>query len=280
MKNLSLIGVLSLALFSTTANAQLELPQPSPAATVSQRVGLTDISVEYSSPAVNKRKIWGGLVPYDKAWRTGANASTKITFSRDVSLGGKVVAAGTYSVVSFPTAKGFTVAFNSDPKTNGGPEYDAKKDVARVTAKTSAIPHRERMTFIFSDTTEGTTTLDLEWEKLRVSIPIVVDTKAHVDAAITTSLGGGWRMYSNAARYRLDNGGDLAEAMRYVDTSIGIQSTWFNNWIKAQILMKQGKKDEAYKHAQLAKELGDKEPKGFFYKDAVEKALVEWKPKG
>jgi hypothetical protein len=280
MKFFSLTGVVSLALFSTTATAQLELPQPSPTASVSQRVGLTDVSIEYSSPAVNKRKIWGGLVPNDKPWRTGANASTKITFSRDVTIGGKAVPAGTYAVVSFPTAKGWTIALNSDTKTNGGPEYDPKKDVVRVTPKTSAIPHRERMTFVFSDTTESQTTLDLEWEKLRVSFPIVVDTKSHVDANIASALGGGWRMYSNAARYRLDNGGDLDEALRYVDTSIGIQSTWFNNWIKAQILFKKGAKDDAYKHVLLAKELGDKEPKGFFYKDAVEKALVEWKPKG
>jgi hypothetical protein len=126
MKFPSLVGTLSFALFSTSALAQLDLPQPSPAATVSQRVGLTDISVEYSSPAVNKRKIWGGLVPFDKPWRTGANAATKITFSRDVTVGGKAVPAGTYSVVSCPTAKGWTIAFNSDPKTNGGADYDAK----------------------------------------------------------------------------------------------------------------------------------------------------------
>jgi len=280
MKHLSILAAALFALSSTDARAQLELPQPSPAATVSQRVGLVDVKVEYSSPAVKKRKIWGGLVPFDKPWRTGANASTKITFSKDVTVGGKPVPAGTYAIVSFPTAKGWSVALNSDANTNGGAEYDAKKDVARITPKTSAIPMRERMTFVFNDTTDSSTSLDLEWEKLRVSIPIVVDTKGHVDAAIAQATKSGWRPYASAARYRLENGGDLAEALGYVDTSIAIQPTWLNNWVKAQILAKQGKKDEAFKHAQVAKELGDKEPNGFFFKESVEKALVEWKPKG
>src|SRR5689334_1734859 len=96
----------TVALAAPSAWAQLELPAPSPAAKVMQRVGLTDISLEYSSPAVKGRKIWGELVPYDKVWRTGANASTKISFSRDVTFGGKPVPAGTYTLVTFPTATG------------------------------------------------------------------------------------------------------------------------------------------------------------------------------
>src|SRR3954465_421013 len=98
LKNASLAGLLcAAALVSTPARAQLELPAPSPAAKTMQRVGLTDITVEYSSPGVKNRKVWGELVPFDKVWRTGANQATKITFSKDVTFGGKPVPAGTYS---------------------------------------------------------------------------------------------------------------------------------------------------------------------------------------
>lgn len=273
--------VLGLAalLASSSAVAQLELPAPSPAAKVMQRVGLTDVTVEYSSPAVKGRKIWGDLVPYGKPWRTGANAATKITFSRDVTFGGKPVPAGTYSVITLPTAKGWTVILSKDLTFfSGGKPYDAKDDLVRVAGTTSTVPHRERMTFLFANTTDTATSLDLEWEKLKVSVPIVVDTGAHAQANIEGALGGTWRVYANAARYLAGDARDYKTALQHIDTSIGIQSTWYNQWIKADILAKQGQYAEAYKHAQVAWDLGQKD-KNFFFKDAVQKALAEWKNK-
>ncbi|MEW5849589.1 MAG: DUF2911 domain-containing protein [Myxococcota bacterium] len=261
------------------ALAQLELPQPSPGAKVSQRVGLTDISVDYSSPGVKGRKIWGELVPHDKPWRTGANASTKITFSRDVSFGGKPVPAGTYSLVTLPSASGWTVILSKELGLfSGGKPYDAKDDVVRVPAATSEIPMRERLTFIFSNTTDNSTSLDMEWEKLRVSVPITVDTAAQTQANIKSTLENAWRPHANAARYVAENNKDYDTALKYIDTSIGIQSTWFNNWIKADILAKKGKYAEARKYAQIAWDLGQKDP-NFFFKDQVAKALEEWKGK-
>ena len=272
--------VIGAAMFcaATAAHAQLELPQPSPKATVSQRVGLTDISIDYSSPAVNARKIWGDLVPFDKPWRTGANAATKITFSKDVKIAGKAVPAGTYSIVTHPTAKGWTLALNKDVALfSGGGEYDAKKDHVRVPLTTAEIPHRERMTFIFSDTTSDKTRLDLEWEKLRLSLPIEADTATQVAANIKGATEGAWRVHANAARYLAENNGDLAQALKFADQSIAIQSTWFNNWIRADILKRQNNVAEAKKSAQVAWDLGQKDVKGFFFKDQVEKALKEWK---
>jgi hypothetical protein len=148
--------------------------RPSPAAKVTQRVGLTDITVEYSSPAVKKRKIWGALVPFDKIWRTGANASTKLTFSKDVTIDSKSVPAGTYSLLTIPTAKSWTLIINKATDIGGSVDekYKQDQDVVRVTAKPKAGPLRERMTFIFSDTTDDATNLDLEWEKVRVTLPI------------------------------------------------------------------------------------------------------------
>jgi hypothetical protein len=148
--------------------------RPSPGAKVTQRVGLTDVTVDYSSPGVKKRKIWGALVPFDKVWRTGANSSTKLTFSKDVTIDSKSIPAGTYSLLSIPTAKSWTLIINkaTDIGGNVDEKYKQDQDVLRVTAKPKASPHRERMTFIFSDTTDDSTSLDLEWEKVRVSLPI------------------------------------------------------------------------------------------------------------
>lgn len=268
------------ALAPLAASAQqLELPAASPAAGVSQRVGLTDISVEYSSPAVKGRKIWGELVPFDKPWRTGANAATKITFSRDVQFGGKPVPAGTYAIVTLPTQKGWTAILSKDTALwSGGKQYDQKDDVVRVPATTAEIPHRERFTILFGGTTDDTTSLDLEWEKLRVSIPIKVETAAHAKASIDGALGGAWRTHANAARYMADTVKDYDTALKYIDTSIGVQSTWFNNWLKADILAKKGNYAEARKFAQTAWDMGEKD-KNFFYKDTVKKALAEWKDK-
>ncbi len=281
MKSVALGCVFSalVALSALPARAQLKLPAPSPLAKVSQEVGLTEISVEYSSPGAKGRKIWGALVPHDKIWRTGANAATKISFSRDVIFGGKSVPAGTYSIVTVPSASQWTVVLNKELGLFvGGATYDSKDDVARVTVTPTAIPLRERMTFLFSNTTEGETSLDLEWEKLRVSVPIKVDTAAHAQAAIKSALEGSGRAHVNAARYVADTLKDYDTALKYVDASIGIQSTWYNNWIKADILARKGKYAEARKFAQTAWDMGNKDS-NFFYRDAVSKALADWKNK-
>jgi hypothetical protein len=267
-------------LAAPAASAQLRLPAASPAAKVSQEVGLTDITIEYASPGVKGRKIWGDLVPWDKLWRTGANATTKITFSKDVEFGGKPVPAGTYALVTFPSQKGWTVVLNKELGLfGGGKTYDTKDDVARATAKTTAIPHRERMLFLFSNTSDNETTLDMEWEKLRVSVPIKVDTAAHAKASIDAALGGAWRSYANAARYVSETHKDHDTALKYADQSLALQSHWYNNWIKAEILSRKGNFAEARKFAQTAWDMGQKDGDNFFFKDAVAKALADWKDK-
>lgn len=266
-------------LVSGPALAQLKLPDASPAAKVVQDVGLTTITVEYASPAVKGRKVWGELVPWDQPWRTGANAATKITFSRDVTFGGKPVPAGTYAIVTLPTQKGWTVVLGKDVTIwPGSNPYDPKQDVVRVPATTAAIPHRERLTFLFTNTTDNDTSLDLEWEKLRVSVPIKADTAAQVQASIKEEMEDVWLMPARAARYELETTKNYDAALKYVDVSIAIQPTWFNNWIKAQALAKKGNYAEAHKFAQASWDLGEKNP-NFYFKDAVAKALKEWKDK-
>jgi len=265
------------------ANAQQlgpELPQPSPKARVEQRVGIADFAVDYSSPAVKKRKIWGGLVPYDKPWRTGANAATKLTASRDFVFAGKPVKAGSYALYTIPGTASWTVVLNTSSEQWGNAGFAADKDVARVTLKPQSIPGRERMTFLFSDTSDGGTRLDLEWDRLRLPIPITVDTKAHAIANIEKTTADAWRPHFTSARYLLDSGGDLDKALGYIDQSIAIKATWWNNWVRAQILAKKGRTPDAVAAAEKAAQLGTGDPiyEGNFKQD-VTKSLAAWKKK-
>ncbi len=273
------LSVLSLALAPVAALAQSgpETPAPSPAASVSQRVGLTDIAVEYSSPGVKGRKVFGELVPYGELWRTGANKATKISFSKDVVFGGKEVSAGDYSVFTEPTAKRWTVILNRDTELWGNNGYDKKKDAVRVTVAPTKSPKRERLTFLFSDTSDDGTRLDLEWDDVRVSIPIRVHTKEQVLASIDAAVGSAWAPHMRSAQYLMESGGDLKKALGYVDTSIAISENWRNQWVKAQILEKMGKKKEAGALAKAAAKNGDDSGAFKFYKPRIEKAASDWK---
>jgi len=256
----------------------LEVPALSVKARVEQRVGITDFSVDYSSPAVRGRKIWGGLVPYDQLWRTGANASTKLASSRDFTFGDTKVPAGTYALLTIPGASSWTVILNSKTDLNGTSGYEDKSDVARVTVKPEAGGRRERLTFLFSDTTDDASRLDLEWESLRVSVPLKVDTQSQVRAGMEKSLADAWRPHYTAGRYLYDSGGDLDNALQYLDASIAIKGTWWNHWYRAQVLAKKGRATDAIAAAGKAQELG-KGDSVFeqFFKEDVQKAVDGWK---
>lgn len=275
----STLAVAGLAAAPALAQNAMETPAPSPKAKVEQRVGITDFAIEYSSPAVKGRVIWGELVPYDTLWRTGANMSTKLTASRDFSFGGKPVPAGSYSLFTIPGKAGWTVILNSKAELSGTTGYDEKNDVARITVTPQALAApRERMTFIVSDTTDAGANLDLEWEKLRVRIPVTVDTKAQVAASIDKTLGDAWRPHWQAARYLLDSGGDLDKALSYINTSIEIEPNWWNYWVKASILGKQGKKAEAVAAAEQSQKLGPGDNiYEQFFKEDIAKAIANWK---
>jgi hypothetical protein len=258
------------------AMAQLQLPAPSPAAMVMQTAGLTEITVEYSSPGVKGRSVFGSLVPYNELWRTGANSATKINFSKDVTIEGNKIPKGKYSLFTIPGATEFTVILNKD-LTASVDSYKKEEDVARFMAKVKAIESRERLTFLFSNTSDTQTTVDMEWDKVRVSFNVMVDTDAQAKENIDKELGRTWRTYNSAARYHLDNKKDLEGGMKYADISISLKEDWFNVWTKAQLFAAMGKNADAHKWALKAKELGDKSG-NFFYKDNVEKAIVDWKP--
>jgi len=267
----TLLLTLSLA---TAANATIELPRPSPAASVSQRVGLTDIRVEYSSPGVKDRKVFGDLVPYGELWRTGANAATKVTFSRDVTIGGAPVKAGTYALLTIPRKGKWTLILNTDTALPGTRGYDEKKDVLRAEVSTRSIPKRERMTFVFDDTTDNGTDLRLEWSGLAVVIPIVVDTPKQAMESIKGTAGD----LSSAARYLLDEKKEPARALQLAESAVEIDPSWSNTYVLARAQAANGNFAEATATAKKAHELGLKADY-FFWKEDVEKSIKEWSAK-
>ena len=219
------------------AQQPLNLPRPSPNATVSQMVGVTKVSIQYSSPGVKGRKVWGELVPYGEVWRTGANENTTITFSTPVKIDGKEVPAGTYGLQTIPAAGDWTVILSKDADLWGAFEYKPENDALRVQAKPRTVADSlERMAFTFEDTTDTSTKVVLGWEKLRVPFQIDVDTpKLVLDAAKDAVR---WQTPLQAANYCIQNNTCLDEAGRWIDASIVLQEGFSNLRAKAMLLAK------------------------------------------
>ncbi len=233
-----------LATGSALAQATLTLPDASPAATVSQTVGLTNLTIDYHRPAVNKRKVWGELVPYGDVWRAGANMNTTLTSSSAFTVGGKALAAGTYGLHMIPTEKDWTVIFTNMHTAWGSFSYDQKEDAVRFTVTPKPADFEERLEYRFEDPTDNGATVVLQWEKLAVSFPITVDSKAVVFASIEGQLRGlprfGWQGWNQAANWCLRNDYKLDQGLAWADHSIGMQSNFNNLRTKAAILEKKG----------------------------------------
>jgi hypothetical protein len=269
-----------LALAAGPARADLDLPRPSPFAKTWQVVGLTEITVDYSSPGVKGRKIWGGLVPYDQMWRAGANQATKVTFSKDVTFAGKPVPAGSYAFFVIPGKSDWTVILNKKADQPGtARDYKQDQDLLRVQVKPKAAPFRERLAYLVTDFTDDKASLDLEWEKLRLTIPIGLGTAAQAQANIQAAIDGTWRTHANAARYMLENKKDYDAGLKLIDQSLGMKEDWYNLWIKAELVAAKGDKKDAVPLAEKALALGQKEGPAFFAEGEVKKALGEWKKK-
>ncbi len=179
MKNfgLQLLSV-AFALFFTLQLSAQDKPAASPMGKVYQRVGVTDVEVSYSRPSAKGRTIFAdnGLVPYGKLWRTGANGATTITFSTAVMVGDNKIEAGTYSILSIPTANEWTVIFNSDATLRGTGGYSEAKDVARVVAPVNAAPALvETFKIYFGTVTDTMAELWFAWENAKVMVPVSVE---------------------------------------------------------------------------------------------------------
>ena len=245
MKTRGVVFVL-LLMTATAALTQpaIRVPDASPAATVGQTVGITDITISYHRPAVNKRTIWGGLVPYGVVWRAGANENTTISFSTPVKVEGQTVPAGTYGLFMIPGQSQWTVIFSKFTGGSGAYSYDQSEDAARVMVTPQAMSDsQERMAFVFDDVTTDAATLSLRWEKVRVPVRITVDVPTTVRALIRDTLRSGKHWDSNAwaaaARWELRNG-DADTALQYANRAMDLGVTTTTLRTKAAVLEKKG----------------------------------------
>jgi len=279
---LSLMAALVAAALIANASsaAELQLPRPSQKAQVMQTVGLTDVTITYSRPGVKGRVIWGGLVPYDKVWRTGANEATDITFSTDVKVNGQPLPAGTYSLHTIPTQGDWTVIFNKQADQWGSYSYDEKEDALRIQVKAQPHAFNEWMEFSFPDIAVDKATVALDWEKLRVAFEIQVETVEHALASARAAMASlapdDQQTAYRCASFAFDNNVALDEARQWVDKSISIKETWLNLRLKANMMAKEGNTAEAIQFGEKAIAVGKTgAPADEVAK--IEKQVAEWK---
>jgi len=255
-----LLTLLILTLHSITF-AQINTPRGSQRATVTQRVGITDISINYSRPSVNDREIWGKLVPYgmnnlgfgtakESPWRAGADENTTISFMHDVTVEGQALKAGTYGLhmIIYENGKA-TMIFSNNSTAWGSFFYEPSEDALRVDVQTTEVPFTEQLTYNFINVDANSATAVLNWEKKQIPFKISVDVPSVVLADIRGKLqnqeGFQRQNWEQAANYALNNSADLTEALQWVDNAIAgqfySQKTFNNLSIKAQIMIKMGK---------------------------------------
>lgn len=246
---------------STAGAQQINMPAPSPLQKLTQDFALSEIEIEYSRPSAKGRTIYGGLVPYDQIWRTGANASTKITFGEDVTVGGKPLAAGTYALYTKPGKNSWNVMFYSDLKLGGNvANYNTANERLNITVTPKSISNSvETFTIQVANMTTNSADISLQWANTEILIPVVADIDSRIMKDIDIAINNDHRPYYSAARYYYDNDKDLKKALEWIDKAVEQNPKAF--WVahlKANIQYKmkdyKGAIETAEKSMNLAKE--------------------------
>lgn len=238
-------------------------PRQSPAASVSQTIGVTEVSISYSRPAVNGRKVWGGLVPYGMTspgwgtaeaapWRAGANENTVICFSTNVTVGGKALAQGCYALfIEVKEGDEANVIFSHNTESWGSAYYDPKETAASITIKTQEHSFTEWLEYEFRDLNTHSAVAALNWENRSFPFTIEVDVQKTVLAEIRNDLRGMARFSHigpmEAATWCLENECNYEEALGWIDESIAMNKNFGNLSVKASLLDKMGRTEEADK---------------------------------
>lgn len=240
------LGLLGLASGLSAQAPKINFPAASPAATITQRIGLTDIQISYNRPGAKGRVVFGSLVPYDHIWRTGANTATKISFSTPVKLNGTEIAAGTYELFTIPGVAEWTIIIHKNMSQWGAYSYDEKNDVARI--KATPVMHTvqiESLDISLNDLRDESATLNIAWENTRVPVSLTIDVKSTLVPQIEAVMaeGGDKLPYAAAAMYYLENNLDLKKADAWMDRAIATQpDAFYLVYRKALILEKMGDK--------------------------------------
>jgi hypothetical protein len=227
----------------------LDLPLQSQRAEISQRIGITDITIRYHRPLVNDRKVWDGLVPYGKVWRAGANINTTITFSDPVQIEGKPLEKGTYGLHMIPTAEEWTIIFSKNSTSWGAFTYDEKEDALRVAVKPKAADMHNALTYDFDQLQPNSAVVELEWEKIAVPFKVSVDVHDVVQASLKKQLRDlsqyTWMSWDDAANYLLAEKVALDDALIYANKSIENEDRFDNEGTKAKVLTALNRKEDA-----------------------------------
>ncbi len=243
---------LPLAAMSGVSPAQsfvLDLPRQSQRAQISQRIGITDITISYHRPLVNDRKVWDGLGPYGKVWRAGANENTTITFSDPVEIEGKPLDKGTYGLHMIPNADEWTIIFSKNSTSWGAFTYDEKEDALRVAVKPKAADMHNALTYDFDELHPDSAVVELEWEKIAVPFKVSVDVHDVVEASLKKQLRNlsqyTWISWDDAANYLLTEKIALDDALTYSNKSIENEDRFDNEDTKSKVLTALNRKEEA-----------------------------------
>lgn len=259
------ISGLSLVLGLQAQTPRIDFPAASPACTLKQRIGLTDVEVDYSRPGVKGRVVFGGIVPYGVVWRTGANQATRITFSTPVQLDGHEIPAGTYALFTIPGEDEWTIIINQDANQWGAFQYNEKDDLLRfkVTPVTLA-EDIETFTIEFNHIRDESAVLNLVWDKTVVPIRLQVDVAGKLVPQIKAAMSSPGKksdgFYFQAATFYYDHGLDLKQALDWVNAGLADNPriAFEMLHLKAQILAKQGDKAGAIAAAKQSTELAVK----------------------
>jgi hypothetical protein len=260
MRNPKWLLVIPCLLFAASiSRAQsfvIDLPAQSQHATVSQRIGFTDITINYHRPLVGGRPVWGKLVPYGQPWRAGANENTTISFTDAVSIDGQPLAAGTYGLHMIPGESEWIVIFSKQNAAWGSFSYKQDEDALRVKVKPAATDMHEALTYDFDDPAADSTVVSLRWEKLaipfKVSVSLADTVPAHLHQEFRGLAQYTWESYNDAANYLAKNKIDLDEALKYADQAVQAEPRFESYDTKADVLTAMGRKDDAEKAHQQA----------------------------
>jgi tetratricopeptide (TPR) repeat protein len=262
------------------AYAQIKTPAASPSATLKQTIGFTDVTIEYSRPRLRERDMFTDLTRIGEVWRTGANMSTKITFSTDIALEGNQIPAGEYSIYSIPGKNDWTIIINK--KISWGTDYDEKEDFLRFSVKTQQSPVKaESLTFYFANVTENSGTLGFTWENTKVEMNLKTEVDRQIMGQIDEIMGDSEKVttddYYTAANYYFETNRDMGKALDWINSYLEENSDKYWSYrLKSRILAKMNKYTEAIKNAEKSIELAT-EAGNMDYVYNNKKSISEWK---
>jgi tetratricopeptide (TPR) repeat protein len=283
MKKNILIACLT-CLLATSAIAQ-RTPAASQGATVMQTVGITDFTVKYSRPAIRGRKVFSenaALAPYNQLWRTGANQATTLEASTEFTFGDRKIPAGKYALLSIPSGSMWTVILNKNFNV-GTDGYQESEDVAKIQVAPTSNDFNEVFKIEISPVTDSTAYLNIAWSSVNVPVPISVRTESLTMNALNKAIAEkpeDVATLESGAGYLLSKGKNLQVALSMADKAIGLKEGYYNLWLKASILARLGKYNEALPVAQRALTLGTPSDQAFtgFFKGQIEKTIADIQP--